>query len=235
MQISFQMIASWLAVGGLLGVAACGKKAPPEPAVETATAAPVTEAEPEPEPEAEPEPPPPPASNADFTAKVSRADGTASSGHVKRVERSEDWYADDGWTDSALKLTISLECGSEFPDVTWDKISAITISPGSLANDVSCSYSSETNPWVYTCELKTPTTAVLKDGRSCEVSSRHKWRFTFDDDSQVEFWMAKYPARQQDEITQTIDRGGENLDMYVTLQDQLREDLKTLVKGVTVQ
>ncbi len=236
------LIAPGLALLGLLLSAGCGEKKPPESSADAAEAAAPAEPEPvavteeaPPEPEAAPAPPPPPADNADLNITVTRADGSRSAGHVKRIERSVDWYAEEGWTDEPKKLTLSLESSTELLDVTWDQVASVAVTRGDLVNDVSCEYTSETNPWTYTCTLKTPTTARLKDGRSFDVSSRYKWRFTYDDDSQEVFWLAKLPAQQQDEIVQTIDRGGENVEMYVKLQDQLREEVKTLVRSVSVQ
>jgi len=231
-----RLITPLVVIAGLALAAGCGEKKPPEAAAEAAVAeAPAPEAEPEPEPEAEPEPPPPPADNADLSITVMLADGTQQAGHVKRIERSADWFAEEGWTDEERKLTLTAESNTEMLDITWEQIARITVTQGNIVNDTSCTYTSETNPWTYTCELKTPTQVALKDGRSFEITSRHKWKFIYDDGAEVEFWLAKHPVRQQDEVVQSFDRGGENTDMYAQLQDRMREEVKSLVKTVSIQ
>ena len=215
--------------------AACGEKKAPEAAAAVAVeaAAPVAEA---PAPEPEPAPPPPPevVDNADLTITFARADGSQQAGHVKRIERSSDWWGEADWLTDDVKTTLTLEGGGTEIEVGWDQISQIAVSAGS-ATSSDCTYSSETNPWIYTCETRIDTQAVTKDGKSYVVGNRHKWRFTWDDDTEVEFWLKKHPARQPDTQVQSIDRGGENLDMYSALQDQLREELKTQVRTISVQ
>lgn len=222
----------------LFVVAACGEKTPPTPAVEEAVAE--APAAPEPEAEADPEPepayePPPPADNADLKITVNFSDGTSKSGHVKRIERSADWYAEEGWETDAGSLKIELEGNGTLKEVTWSDLTSISVSPGKVPGDVDCTYSSDYTPWMYTCTLRTPSTAKTSDGKSWTVNTRHKWRFTYDDDSQVEFWLAKHPARMQDEkVVELDDDIGENYDMYTQLQDQLRQEVGGLVKSVSV-
>jgi hypothetical protein len=222
----------------LVGLAiSCGDKKPPEAAAEPAEPAPVVEVEPEPEPEPEPPPPPPPpASNADFNVTVTLADGSSQSGHVKRVERSSDWFAETGWEDGDYKTKIELEGNGTLIEAPWSDIKSITVRPGSVPGDVDCTYSSEYSPWMYTCELRTPSTAVTTDGKKWTVTTRHKWRFTLDDGTEIEFWLNKHPARAQDERVVTIDDPiGENYDMYKTLQQQLRDEKGTLPKSITIK
>lgn len=218
-------------------LSACGPKKAPESA---ATAAPVAAPAPAPEPEPEPEPPAPvEVNNADFNATVARADGTSASGHVKRVERSEDFFADTGWTTEPNKLKLSLEAdgGNKAKDVTWAEIKSISIVPGKVPGDVDCSYDSEFSPWMYDCTVKTTATVVLKDGSSWTVAQRHKWKLTFDDGSSAEFWLWKHPAREQDEkVVELGDDSPENVDLYTKLQDRLKSEIKTtLVTKVSVQ
>ena len=73
----------------------------------------------------------------------------------------------------------------------------MTIRPGNASN-ADCSYESDYIPWMYTCETRNTSSASLKAGGRYSIISRHKWRLTFDDDSQVEFWLYKHAARMQD-------------------------------------
>lgn len=216
---------------------ACGPKKAPE----TAATAPVEAAPaPPPAPEPEPEPEPPPeVTNANFNATVVRADGTSAGGHVKRVERSVDFFADEGWTTEANKLKLSLEAdgGNKAKDATWDQIKSISVAVGKIPGDVDCSYDSNFTPWMYDCTVKTTATVVLKDGTTWTVAQRHKWKLTFDDGSSAEFWLWKYPARQQDDKVVDLETTNpENIDLYTSLQDRLKSEVKTtLVTKVNVQ
>ena len=96
--------------------------------------------------------------------------------------------------------------------------------------DSDCAYSSDYSPWMYTCEVKCKSTATTTDGKKWAVVSRHKWRFTFDDGTVVEFWFYKHPARMQD----PDNTDGENYNVYIQLQDRLREEMKSLVTSIRV-
>ena len=66
------------------------------------------------------------------------------------------------------------------------------------------------------------------DGKSWTTTARHKWKFTFDDKSEIEFYVYKLPNRIQD--TQEVDFGGaetQNFELYKQLQDGLGELLRT--------
>jgi hypothetical protein len=212
---------------------ACGakkeKKAP-----EPAAAPPPAAAEVAPEPEAEPEPPPD-APNADLNVSIKTADGQVKKGHVKKIERSVDWFADQGWTDEAKSLVITLESAGKERDVPWTDVVSISIKPGPLS-DVDCVYDSQFTPWMYDCTLKTTATVKTKDGATGVVTNRHKWRLTFDDGSTSEFWLFKHPARQQDDREIDIDSTEpENLSLYKTLSQRLRtESSTTLVVSITM-
>ncbi|MCK6515740.1 hypothetical protein L6R46_11880 [Myxococcota bacterium] len=224
-----------LSLALVLALTACGEKKAPEPAP-VAAVEPAPAPEPAPEPEVVPPPPEPPKPNADMNLTITYADGKTVSGHVKRIERSTDFYADAGWEDAKGYLTLTLEGNGTEKEAMWTEIGTITVTPGKIPADVDCTYSSDVSPWMYTCELKTVTTATTKDAKKWTVSTRYKWRLTFDDDSQVEFWLAKYPARAQDDKVVTIDdEVGENFDMYAKLQAQLRNDVGGLVKTITVK
>lgn len=242
------------------GLIACGGKNPPVPAAEespapteetTATpaeeAAPTTAESPEaseeapiegelipdesaPEPELEPRKP----DNADLNVTITFADGTTRSGHVRRTEVSKDWYGEKEWADSGSRLAIPMEAGGTEEEHPWTNIASISIKPGSVSSDTNCTIESDYTPWMYTCELKTTSTARTKDGRRFTVADRHKWRFFFDDDTELEFWLNKIPARMQDEG----DMGRENPENYAIygeLQAQLRNDIRTMVKTIRVE
>lgn len=184
----------------------------------------------------EAEEPPPPVVNADFDATVKRNDGTSLSGHVKRVERSEDWYGETIWLVEDEDILLTLEGEGTEVQKPWSSVARIHVEPGEVPEDVDCSYDSDYRPWMYNCTLRTTATATLEDGSQWTVGNRHKWRFTFEDDSTVEFWLNKHPARQQD--VDPVDLGdsqGENYGLYETLQDRLREERKTLVVDIRIQ
>jgi hypothetical protein len=212
---------------------ACGaKKSPKTP--ETTAAPPPAPAEVVPEPEAEPEPPAD-APNADLNVSIKTADGQLKKGHVKKIERSVDWFADQGWTDEAKSLVLTVESAGKEKDVPWTDVASIAIKPGSFA-DLDCVYDSQFTPWMYDCTLKTTATVKTKDGATGIVTNRHKWKLTFDDGSSSEFWLHKHPARQQDDREIDIDSTEpENLQLYKTLSQRLRtEAATTMVVSITI-
>lgn len=226
-----------ISLAALLLAVGCGEKKAPTPAVEEAVSdAPPVAEEPEPEPVVEAEPvPEPPKDNADLGIVVAFGGGASTNGHVKRIERSSDWYAEEGWSMEDSDLLVALEGNGTLKDVPWSEIKSITVSSGKIPGDVDCTYSSDFTPWMYTCTLRTPTKATTTDGKSWTVTSRHKWRFTYDDDSTAEFWLAKHPARMQDtEAVSLEDEQGEDYEIYTQLQDQLRQEIGGLVKSVKV-
>jgi len=221
----------------ILLLAACGPKEPPQSAATAPAPAPVAEAPaPEPEPEAAPEPPAD-ITNADLNITVTTAGGTSKGGHVKRIERSVDWFADEGWSTDTKDLKISLEKGNSAKDVTWSEIKSIGIVPGAVT-DVDCLYDSNFSPWMYDCTIKTTATVALKDGSTgWTVANRHKWRLTYDDGSQQEFWLYKLPAREQDDRVVDLDTTNpENFELYTKLQTRLKSEVKTtMITKVVVQ
>lgn len=211
------------------------KKEPPPPPPAAAAPAPVEEAPPPPPPPEEP-PAPVVVNNASFNVTITYADGTTKAGHVKGVERTVDYAGDEGWTTDTGKLKLSIEAGSSERAATWTDVKTIAVTPGKMPDDVDCSYSSDTTPWMYDCTLRTTSATTLKDGFKGNISNRHHWRFTFDDGSTVEFQVFKYQVRQQDDHTVEFgDELTENVALYTKLQDQIRQDLKTrVVKSITV-
>lgn len=176
-------------------------------------------------PDIEEEPPPQP--NADFQATFVYADGRTKQGQVVRVERGSDWYAEDGWVDTASKLTLSLESGDNAEDVTWDQIGSVDIRYG-RSSDVDCQYDSTFNPWMYMCVLKSTPSIRTTDGKTWTTTARHKWKFTFSDESSVEFYVYKLPNREQD--TEEVGFGEserQNFELYKKLQDGLMLKVKS--------
>lgn len=211
-----------------------GKKAEPAPVPVPEPVAPA----PAPEPvAAEPPPAPEPIRNADFSATLTYSDGSTKGGHVKGVERTADFYGDEGWTTDEGKLVLTVEANGTEKNVPWKQVKSIAIAPGKIPDDVDCTYSSDFTPWMYECTLRTTATATLTDGTKGQVTNRHLWRFTLDDGGTVEFGVYKYVSREQD--TRTVEFGDEtteNFALYTKLQDKLRNDVKTLlVKSITVQ
>lgn len=178
-----------------------------------------------------------PKANADLNVTIRYASGKTKSGHVIRIERSVDWYGEEGWTDEAQSLVISAESGTTAKDIPWTDVRSIAVRPGSLTNDIDCVYDSDWTPWMYMCTLKTTGTVTTKSGARWTIDTRHKWRLTFDDGSKAEFWIDKWPVRKQDTQTAGLDdTNPENYELYSELQEQLRKEAKTtLVTNVTIQ
>jgi len=168
-----------------------------------------------------PEPEPELPSNADFNATVSHADGTTTAGHVKRVERSEGWYGEKGWTDKAAKITVTLEGNGTEIESEWKDIKSVSIKYGSKA-DIDCQFDSEYTPIMYMCVLQSTGTVSHSDGKTWTAGNRHKWRFHFDDGTVEEFWIKKLPEREQESGTAEIGDGSEqNYELYEKLQKQV--------------
>jgi len=165
-------------------------------------------------------------SNTSFKASMTFADGHHVEGTVIRVERGEDVFAEKGWVDKATKLLVELEGNGTAADKPWTDISTLDIKYGARG-DVDCLYESEFAPWMYTCTLKTTSTAKTVDGKTWEVTGRHKWKFTLSDGQVVEFFAYKLPARRQDS-----EQGGpgseetENAKLYAELQAEVVEAAK---------
>ena len=223
----------------ILLLTACGPKNAPENAgtAPVAPVAPPVEATPEPEPEAEAEPPPP-IVNANLNITVGHASGSSKVGKVTRIERSSDWFGEEGWSTDAKDLKLSLAKVNSARDATWEEVKSIAIVPGKVPADADCVYDSNFSPWMYDCTVKTTATVPLKDGSAgWIVANRHKWRFTYEDGATEEFWLLKHPAREQDEKVVDLDTNNpENMDLYIKLQDRLKSEIKTtMVTKVTVQ
>lgn len=235
---------SWIIVLGF--ATACGEKVPPEVAAEAPQvapeAAPVVEAPAAEEPTVEepvvevPIPEPAlPSTNADLQVSLTFNDGTSKAGHVWLVERSSDWYGEAAWDSADGDVTLQLEGNGTEIAASWSEIKKISVTIAKVSESSDCTYDSDFSPWMYNCTLRNKGTAVTTDGRSWEITDRHKWRLSFDGGDSAEFWLYKHPARQQDEQTVGLDSSGENYDLYIALQDRLREEVKTMVTGVTVK
>jgi hypothetical protein len=147
-------------------------------------------------------------------------------GRVVRVERGQDWYAEEGWLDTPNKLTLTLEGNGTALDAPWPDITSVHIRYGGT-DEIDCQYDSRYTPYMYMCVLRTRSSATTTDGRTWEVSSRHRWRFTFEDGTEAEFFANKLPVREQD-----VPRPGmasENHEMYRRLQKQVLEEASRAV------
>lgn len=204
----------------LLLAVACGPKAPPDPGPDPGPE-PIPEPDPvpDPAPHPDPDPQPPTASNADFEVTFSLADGTVAQGRVIRVERTEDWYGEEGWTSDPAEIELELEGPGT---LSWDEVAAIDIRYAG-SQDASCMYDSSYDPLMYLCVLPTESTALTRDGERHAVADRHRWRFTFEDDRQVAFYVHKLPVRAQDEAAAGIDLT-ENPAMYEQLLTRLADE-----------
>lgn len=222
-----------LALFGTLLLAACGEKKAPEVA-----AAPPPPVEVAPAPAPEPEPAAPvDVKNADLNVVITMADGSTKAGHVKRVERSADFFGDDAWSTEKKDLVIAAEGNGAYQKLPWTDVKLITVKPGVVPTDVDCVYDSNFTPWMYDCTLNTVATLTGADGKKWTVDNRNKWRFTFDDDSSVEFWLKKHPAREQDTAVVELETTNpENLELYKKLQARLKLEVKsTLVVKVEIK
>ncbi|MEN9785382.1 MAG: hypothetical protein RLZZ299_646 [Pseudomonadota bacterium] len=190
--------------------------------------------------------------NTSFNVTLTMADGTTRAGHVQGVERAVDVYADQGFTEDARKLTLDVELPGAKGKMTeravpWTDVKSLTIAPvlvpsknpklGKLP-DISCTFDSGVEPWMYECSMATVSSITLKDGTKGNVITRHPWRFTFDDGSTVTFTAAKHTVRAPEDREIEPGRDEEakpNEAIYAKLQQQIRDDAKTrLVKTVVV-
>ena len=173
-----------------------------------------------PEPELPPEPPKP-VSNVDFNVKLTYSDGSVKEGHVIRLERSEGFYGMKEWYDKDSRLTLYAEVGSTAKDFAWPEVKSVTIAPN--LKDISCVYESDWNPWLYVCTVKTVSSVIDSAGKKWNLDAKHKWRLTFEDESEVEFWLQNYRAMQQDDKEVELGMEAyENPELYSKLQDELR-------------
>ena len=153
-----------------------------------------------------------------FTASVTHIDGRVVEGPVVKIERGLDWYAEKGWSEKPLHLTVTLTGGGAEVEKTWADLSTVEIKYGGKG-EFDCMYESEYTPWMYTCLLKTTPTVTTLDGKKWAAESRYKWRFTFEDGSTEEFVLSKLPARKQDTVEVGLEtQVPENLSLYADLQ-----------------
>lgn len=217
---------------------ACGKKSAPETSAPDPAPAPVSMPTPAPEPEPEPEaastPPSARPHNTSFAATITYGDGSSQKGNVVRVERSQDWFGDTGWTDSEGDLEVTLEGGGTEVDVPWTDIRQVDVTYGDK-DDIDCSYDSAFTPTMYMCTLRTTTRVKTKDGKTWDAADRHKWLFVFDSGDAPEFWISKLPERKQEEEVPSLGTVTENTALYQDLQQALLEQRGGKVpKSITI-
>ena len=230
--LPFLFLSLVAAKGGQKGKEEGAPAASPEPApasqAEPAPAAPPAEAA----PSAAPSP-----KNVSLGINVTFADGTTKNGKLTGIERTVDFNGDEGWTADEGKIKLTVENGNSEKQVAWKDVKSLTVVPGKIPDDIDCTYSSDVSPWMYECTLKTTVNAVLKDGSKGTVTNRHRWRFSYEDGSQIELSVYKYTVREPDDRElQFGDEATENTALYTRLQDKLRKDAKSvLVKAISVQ
>jgi len=152
---------------------------------------------------------------------------------VTRVERSSDWYAEDGWTDSDSKLVVTLESSGTQIDAPWADITQLTIAYADRSS-IDCSYDSRFSPWMYMCTLKTTSSATDANGKTWDAVSRHKWKFTFDSGAEEEFFVFKLPVREQDTNAVDIKSESENYNLYAKLQTAAVQDAKSALTRIVI-
>lgn len=208
----------------LVLLVACGKKTTPEaPAPEPAPVVPAPVAEPEPEPEPEVAVETPPSQrphNVELITAITYADGTNQKGKVVRVERTEDWFGDTGWTDDTNKLKVTLEGGGTEVEVPWTDIRQVDVTYGDK-DGIDCSYDSSFTPTMYICTLRTTTKVKTKDGKVWDAADRHKWMFVFESGEAPEFWISKLNERKQEAEVPDLGTVTENTALYQDLQKSL--------------
>ncbi len=178
-----------------------------------------------------PMPDPKPVSNVDFNATINFSDGSSKSGHVIRVEVSSDFYGMKDWLDKESRLTLFAESGSTAKDLAWTEIKSISVSPKS--GDINCVYESDWMPWLYICTNKTNTSLVDLEGKKWGVDAKNKWKFYFDDEEEVEFWIQNYRALQQDTVEVELGMEAyENPELYSQLQNEVKN--MVYVKSITI-
>jgi hypothetical protein len=166
-------------------------------------------------------------SNADLNVKLTKGDGSVVEGHVVRVERSNDWYAEKDWTDNKYKLTVTLEDGDTEIEKDWKDLKSVEIATQGRSG-IDCTFDSSFTPMMYTCTMRTTPTTVGVDGKKYKAVVRHKWRFTFQDGKQEVFWLYKLPERQQEtSVAEMGDGSTQDFSLYQTLQDKLMERVKS--------
>ena len=216
----------------------CGKKGGPAPVASepppVAAPAPAPVSAPEPEPAAAEAPPSARPHNVDFGATIVFADGSSEKGKVVRVERTEDWFGDSGWTDAENKLGVTLEGGGTEIVSSWGDIRQVDVGYGDK-DDVDCSYDSSFTPTMYICTLRTTTKVKTKDGKVWDAADRHKWLFVFESGAAHEFWISKLSIRRQEEEVPSLGTVTENTELYATLQKDLLVDKTGKVpKSITI-
>lgn len=171
--------------------------------------------------------------NADLNVAMTFADGRKVEGHVIRVERGQDWYAEQGWNDAPGKLVLTLDGGGTEVDRAWKDLATIEVKYGAKS-DVDCMYESEFTPWMYSCTLKTATTVKTTDGKTWTAGTRNKWRFTFENGVTEEFFINKLPIRRQAEATEGH-AGSEDHALYADLQAELWRQAAKAVTRIEVK
>jgi hypothetical protein len=169
-----------------------------------------------------------------FQATFTHIDGRVIEGKVVKVERGLDWYAEKGWSEKPLHLTVTLEGNGTEVEKLWSDIAQVDVTYGGKT-DFDCMYESEYSPWMYTCLLKTTPTVKTADGKTWKAISRYKWKFTLEDGSVEELWLSKLPARKQDTQEVTLETvSPENVQLYAELQAEALRSAKHGISRIVI-
>ena len=211
---------------------ACGSKEPPKTDPIPKEEPPVVEEPAQPEEVAEPEAPVEPEpmieSNVDINVTLTFADGSTKAGRVIRVERNEKYNGMGGWLDTERKLKVDLTAGSEFLQAPWADVKKITIKPTSTNKKNSdCNFESDYTPRLYFCKQTTTSTATTKDGKKWEVDNKYKWRFTFEDESNTDFWIQTFRVLEQEDGNVRLTDSNVNHDLIGKLKETLATAMKS--------
>ena len=212
---------------------ACGGKDPQpttDPDVNTAPPVPEEKVEPEPVPEPEEVIPEEPMveSNIDLNLTLTMADGSTKKGKVIRVERNKKYNGLEEWLDKESKLSIDLIRGKEYKTVTFNDLTKITIKPeGKGLNDSDCNFESNYEPLMYFCKQPTISKAFLTDGTSWQIDNLYKWKFYFEDKSEMELWLSTHRVLEQEEFSGSIGDNSVNNELIAKLKQKMVDELNS--------
>ena len=211
---------------------ACGGKDPQPTTPEVDTTPPVPEEATTPEPVPEPEEvvPEEPVieSNIELNVTLTMADGSTKKGKVIRVERNKKYNGLEEWIEKDSKLQVDLMRGKEYKSVALTDMTKITIKPtGKKLNDSECNFESNYEPIMYYCEQKTVSKAFLTDGTSWQIDNLYKWKFYFEDKSEMEFWLSTHRVLEQEEFSGSIGDNSVNNELIAKLKQKMVDELNS--------
>ena len=211
---------------------ACGGKDPQPTTAEVDTTPPVPEETTAPEPVPEPEEVVPEEpmieSNIELNITLTMADGSTKKGKVIRVERNKKYNGLEEWIEKDSKLKVDLMRGKEYKSVALTDMTKITIKPkGKELNDSECNFESDYEPIMYFCKQPTISKAFLADGTSWQIDNLYKWKFYFEDKSEMEFWLSTHRVLEQEEFSGSIGDNSVNNELIAKLKQKMVDELNS--------